>query len=158
MSGFEAGIREEFRDLAREAELLDRAVGIFRADRARAEDEARIWITLQGLASGITRLYSGCERVMSHLAKSADGVPIERVEGWHRALLMRMHQPFGAKRPGILSQECFDALDRLRAFRHRERNSYGSDLDGDIVAERAVEMVQAFALFERDVMAFLPLP
>lgn len=45
-------------------------------------------------------------------------------------------------------------LDKLRAFRHRERNTYGINLDFGIVVERGREAVAGFAMFSREVRAF----
>lgn len=46
-------------------------------------------------------------------------------------------------------------MDRMRSFRHRERNSYGGQLDFDIVLERAKESLTAFGLFRAEVEGFL---
>lgn len=46
-------------------------------------------------------------------------------------------------------------LDRLRAFRHRERNTYGINLDFGIVVERAREAVEGFGIFRDEVRKFL---
>jgi hypothetical protein len=71
------------------------------------------------------------------VAKSVDGHAVEAGEGWHRSLILRMANPFGAARPAALSAETVAELDKLRAFRHRERNSYGSALKGQRVIEIA---------------------
>ncbi len=35
----------------------------------------------------------------------------------------------------MISTGCYDALNRFRAFRHRERSSYGTNLDLGIVLD-----------------------
>ena len=45
-------------------------------------------------------------------------------------------------------------MDKLRAFRHRERNTYGMNLDFEIVIERATEAVTGFERFSSEVRLF----
>jgi len=40
------------------------------------------------------------------------------------------------------------------AFRHRERNTYGTNLDFDIVIERSREAINAFEMFHQEVRSF----
>jgi hypothetical protein len=65
-----------------------------------------------------------------------------------------MAHPFPDVRKAVISDDCYRRLDRLRAFRHRERNAYGTHLDFDIVVERSLEAVTAFDIFRRDVRLF----
>jgi hypothetical protein len=106
------------------------------------------WLAVQGLASAIEKIYGGCERAMAIVAKSVDGQAMEVGDGWHRALILRMANPFGASRPAALSAETVAELDKLRSFRHRERNSYGSALKGERVIEIAADAVLVPALME----------
>lgn len=112
------------------------------------------WLQISGLASGVEKVYTGCERVMEQVARKIDGSPVSNEEGWHITLLRRMHNPYPGKRDPLLSEGCFKALDSLRAFRHRERNSYGTRLIPNLVVERAQEAVVAFDMFKSDVVAF----
>jgi hypothetical protein len=54
----------------------------------------------------------------------------------------------------IVSAECYARLDRLRAFRHRERNTHGLNLALDIVLPRAREAIGAVSMLHADVTAF----
>ena len=127
-------------DIGREAEKLGIALKEIRAT-PQSLDGAMGWLTVQGLASAIEKIYGGCERAMAILAKSVDGQAIEAGEGWHRALILRMASPFGTSRPAVLSAETVAELDKLRSFRHRERNTYGSELRGARVLEIAADAV-----------------
>ena len=109
---------------------------------------------MQGLASGVEKIYTGCERVMAMIANDIDGARIERNEGWHISLLKRMAHPFPDVRDAVISAECFRMLDQLRAFRHRERNTYGLILDRGIVLERALQTRAAFEKFRSEVTLF----
>jgi hypothetical protein len=148
-------LRAELSDLAREASRLREEIELYMADAAE-KNAARERLSKSGLASNITKLYTGCEKILEYLAKNVDKAPITHSDGgWHAKLLKRMSQPYRDIRPQIISETLFTELDRLRAFRHRERTSYGADLIGSIVADRAKEMADAADLFRREVEAFV---
>jgi hypothetical protein len=92
---------------------------------------------------------------MATLATDIDGAPVTRSDGWHVALLRRMACPYPGLRPAIISAECFALLDKLRSFRHRERNSYGVRPDFEIVVERGREAIAGLSMFREEVLAFL---
>ena len=106
-------------------------------------------------ASAAEKIYTGCERIMGRLAAEIDQSRVVHADGWHAALLRRMAHPFPGVRNAIISESCYALLDKLRAFRHRERNTYGVNLDFEIVVERAREAVLGFNLFRDEVRAFL---
>jgi hypothetical protein len=81
--------------------------------------------------------------------------PLDRGEGWHVTLLQRTAKPYADIRPAVISEVCLSALDRLLAFRHRERHSYGLRLDPDIVLERAQEVEAALSSFHGEALALL---
>jgi hypothetical protein len=94
------------------------------------------------------------------LSKQIDGHPIEKAGSWHRSLVLRMTHPFGDARPAFLSAASAETMNTLRAFRHRERNSYGSALDFDRVLELADEAILAPGFLQADLArlsAFLQL-
>ena len=93
--------------------------------------------------------------VLTRLAALVDLSPIDHTDGWHAALLRRMAHPFPGVREAIVSADCLRRLDRLRAFRHRERNSYGTGPDVGIVIGRGHEAVETFAVFRAEVLEFL---
>nr|WP_304375212.1 hypothetical protein [Rhizobium alvei] len=88
---------------------------------------------------------------MAAVAANIDNSPVPHDSGWHATLLRRMHNDFPGVRERVLSDETYRALDAIRAFRHRERNSYGMSLDADIVEERVREAVEAFEMFRLDI-------
>jgi hypothetical protein len=126
----------ELSDAALEAKKLGIALKEVR-ETPHSLEGAMGWLTVQGLASAIEKIYGGCERAMVIVTKSVDGQAIEAGDGWHRSLILRMANPFGASRPAAFSAETVTELDKLRSFRHRERNSYGSALKGERVIEIA---------------------
>ncbi len=155
MSKSFADLEADLADLAEEAVLLREVIGLYRQDAAAGE-VVRELLSKSGLAATTTRLYGGCARIMEQIAKEVDGAPVGQGDGgWHARLLRRMAQPHAGVRGPVLSEGVFAALDRLRGFRHRERSSYGRQLDGAIVAERAGEMADAAEAFRREVGTFL---
>ena len=147
-------IGNELTDVAREADHL--RVALTRCKELKS-DEQELWEQTHMLASAIEKIYTGCERVMAKVASEYDGASVSRSDDWHVALLKRLAHPFPPTREAVLSPLCFAGLDRLRAFRHRERNSYGIDLDSDIVRERAHEAVETFRRFASEVVTFMGL-
>lgn len=117
-------------------------------------DAQQAWAATHTYVSATEKIYTGFERVMAMLASAIDRAPVTHNEGWHVALLKRMAHPFPGVRAAILSKETAAELDRLRAFRHRGRNSYVSGLDLNIVVDRAQDAVRAFSLFRADVRSF----
>ncbi|TCT05634.1 hypothetical protein [Aquabacter spiritensis] len=154
MRGIFVDIENELIDIAHEVEMLARGTEIYINQEEKAEP-ALAWLLVQGLASGVEKVYTGCERVMSMIARGIDNAKIETEDGWHISLLKRMAHPFPEIRPAVIEQDTYRALDRLRAFRHRQRNVYGLGLDADIVLERALETTHVFGRFRDDLEAFL---
>ena len=152
MRGIFAEIDSELADIEREGAMLDAAVKLFQA--GPEDDAAWTWVVVQGIASGVEKIYSGCERVMAIVASQIDQDPIERRDGWHVALLRRVAQPYPGVRDPLISQKTLEEMDVLRSFRHRQRNSYGLILDAGIVIQRATEASAAFADFKADVGRF----
>lgn len=153
MLGIFVDIENELSDIAKEAELLSQSVDQY-GNPPEDASEAWSWITLQGFASGAEKVYSGCERVMQMIASDIDQAKVDHSEGWYRSLLKRMAHPYPDVRDAVISPDCYKLLDMLRAFRHRERNSYGLALDREIVLERAAQAQEAFEMFRSEIAAF----
>jgi hypothetical protein len=140
---------DELADVKVETEKLAEALALIRGSPDMFADTMG-WLAVQGVASAIEKIYSGCERTMEILSRQIDGVPIEKAGSWHRSLVLRMTHSFGDVRPAFLSTESAETIDTLRAFRHRERNSYGSALDFARVLELADEAILAPSLLQDD--------
>ena len=141
----------ELDDIGREASHLFAAL-----DRNRgAVSVQESWERTHMLASAIEKIYTGCERVMARLASDVDGAPVSHAGHWHVTVLKRLAHPFPDVRGAVFSPETYAKLDRLRSFRHRERNSYGIDLDPSIVLDRASEAGATFSLFKHEVTCFM---
>lgn len=152
MPGIFVDIENELTDIEREVAMLSDAVSIYA--HGPKDDPAWAWVVVQGPASGVEKIYSGCERVMAMIAADIDDAPVSHHDGWHAALLKRVAHAFPGVRDAVISDQTHQALDVLRSFRHRQRNSYGLTLDAEIVVDRARQASSAFAQFKRDVTEF----
>ena len=110
-------------------------------------DAQERWEASVVCSSAAEKIYTGCERVMVRIASEVDGVPVSHSENWHMAVLRRMAKPYPGLRGPVISAECYLIMDKLRAFRHRERNTYGMNLDFEIVVTRATEAVAGYERF-----------
>ncbi len=146
-------IENEFTEIAQEVAFLALTLAAWSASRAEPGTH-REWELTHICASAVEKIYTGCERVMARIATEVDGTPVSHADGWHLALLRRMANPYPGVRAAVISHNCHHDMDRLRSFRHRERNTYGIHLDSDIVLERGTEALQAFHRFRNEVSTF----
>jgi hypothetical protein len=132
------------------------------ADRARRAakrltgadaDPLDRWIHLTAVASGIEHAYSGIEQAFKIVAAEIDGaVPVG--EDWHARLCALMFTPVAGRRPAVLPARLRPGLDDLRAFRHRVRNLYGSELIASVVVAKAAGAPRIVAQVRRAVRDF----
>ena len=132
-------IWEDLESAQGEAAMVEQArargVSIIASDH----DPLERWLYVSALASGIEKIYGGIEKALVRIARSIDGDVPEGAD-WHVTLLRRMSRPGPTGRPSVLAPDTRRQLDQLRAFRHRERNSYADDLRVDLVLGIAAGM------------------
>lgn len=133
-----------------EAERARSAAG--RLSRA-ASDELGQWIHLTAIASGIEHAYSGMEQAFKIIAAEFDGA-VPATEDWHARLCTLMFTAVAGRRPAVLPEPLRPELDDLRAFRHRVRNLYGSELIASVVKEKAAAAPAIVARVRRAVRDF----
>jgi hypothetical protein len=142
-------LREDLAGAAREAVMLDaareRVAGAF--PHADVVDR---WIMVNAIASGIEKVYSGVERALTRVVRSADRHVPDGPE-WHADLLRRLSVDVPGRRPAVISDETRHRLDGLRSFRHRERNTYVHELDPARVLEIAGNVMPALKAVNDDV-------
>lgn len=102
MRGIFVDINNELANLAEEVALLAEAVEVYERGANNSERAWR-WLAIQGLASGIEKIYSGCERVMNMIATEIDGAKVDRGDGWHLSLLKRVAHPYPGIRKAVIS-------------------------------------------------------
>jgi len=134
------------------------------AEAARAQRAARRlsgtradalghWIHLTAVASGIEHAYSGLEQVFKIIAAEIDGA-VPTAEDWHARLCALMFTPVPGRRPAVLPAALRSELDDLRAFRHRVRNLYGSELVAEVVKAKAARTPATVGKVRRALRAF----
>lgn len=100
------------------------------------------------MALNLHGLYSGFERILTHIAETIDG-ELPHGEDWHRLLLRQMQSEVPGIRPAVISVESGEFLDDLRKFRHVVRNVYTHHLDpvrlGQLVERSSKSFVQLHA-------------
>ena len=133
MSPFFAEISAALSKAAAEAARAQSAAK--RLARTRSDPLGR-WILLSAISSGIEHSYSGMEQAFKAIAVEVDG-SVPTGEDWHARLCGLMFTPVPGRRPPVLPEALRADLDDLRAFRHRVRNLYGSELIDSLVAEKA---------------------
>lgn len=101
----------------------------------------------------ISQFYSGFENIFKNVAKVFEN-NIED-DYWHKSLLDRMTLNIEGIRPALISEDSYDSLNELRAFRHFFRHAYDMDLNRDkfqIVAHKLFELKESF---RKDISSFL---
>jgi hypothetical protein len=101
----------------------------------------------------LASFYTGMEKALRRIAVTLGGMPAG--EGWHRDLLTSMTLSIEGLRPAVLGAEAARAIDPYLAFRHRFRNLYVFDLERAPMSTLLAGGAAAYALFERDVRAFI---
>lgn len=147
-----ADVRKEIELAGNEARRLQEAIGLYRKSAVLRAGAGR-YLAIGGIASGIEKVYSGIERAFRYIASDLDGHLQEGGE-WHKRLLMRMQTPIERRRPRVIGEKTFRLLDELRAFRHRERNLYASDLDIERMLEIASGIPAAIESVRKDIASF----
>lgn len=133
-----------------EADRAKRAAD--RLTRSRA-DALGQWIHVTAVASGIEHAYSGMEQAFKIVAAEIDGA-VPAAEDWHARLCALMFTPIPGCRPAVLPDALRSDLDDLRAFRHRVRNLYGSELIAAAVTDKAARAPAIVARVRRALRAF----
>jgi len=105
-------------------------------------------------ATGIEGVYTGIEGLLKELLTIVDGGVFAAEENWHARLLAQAADPNLKKRAAIISGDTYELLDRIRAFRHVERNVYRHMLRDTEVKENLERLQKLFPLFEADIEKF----
>ncbi len=97
--------------------------------------------------------YTAIEDLLKQIAKSFEN-HIEKLDMYHKELLVRMNTEIPKIRPALLREKTFVFLDKLRAFRHFIRHAYDCELDPEELRLIQVRLKHEFSLFEEDLAAF----
>jgi hypothetical protein len=117
-------------------------------------DSSAEWVRVVARASGIEGVYTGIENVLKTILGVTDGGVIADAESYHAQLLAQSAEAT-AKRSEIIGGELYGKLDRLRAFRHRERINYRHVLSEGAVNENLALLKETYPKFEAEITAFI---
>jgi len=120
----------------------------------KARDSSAEWVRVVARASGIEGVYTGIENVLKTILGVTDGGVIADAESYHAQLLAQSAEAT-AKRSEIIGGELYGKLDRLRAFRHRERVNYRHLLSEGAVNENLALLKETYPKFEAEITAFI---
>jgi predicted nucleotidyltransferase len=111
-------------------------------------------VQIQGGAKYLHDFYGGAERIFERIAVRIDE-DLPAGQSWHTLLLQRMGQPFGDRRPAVLSLELEEELAEYLRFRHLFRHSYGYDLKWQRVRELSQSLPELLQAFRKQTEEFL---
>lgn len=109
---------------------------------------------LESLAYQLHNLYCAFEDLFKIIANFFENRIEERAK-YHRELLWRMKISIEGVRPALLSEESFQLLDSLRAFRHFFRHAYSYELDPKKVTLVLEDALKLKGIYQQDINHFL---
>lgn len=92
---------------------------------------------------------TGYEKVLEIIIRGIDG-DIPTAIDYHTALLKRATYEIPGVRPKIISEEPFNLLNMLRAYRHRLRRIYTYLISPNKILQLSDSAIKSFDLFKRD--------
>ena len=131
---------------------IDQTWAVVETILAQAETLPEIVLT-PSLASYVSDLYAGFERISERVAVTLDG-GMPRGENWHQELLRQVAELGGKNRPPLWQGSLLLALDDYRKFRHLVVHRYKVDLQGDRVLELSQNMQPLLVRVRAQVMVF----
>jgi hypothetical protein len=146
-------VASEWRQVVQESEYLISALELSRDESICAAHRHLDVLVLMGMASAIEKCYSGMERLFKVLAENLDDY-VPKGDTWHKSLIDQMSSKVGQRDP-VISADTAQGLHDLRAFRHRERNSYSLDLDKKRVMELGEQVFVVMVSLKNDLSSNL---
>ncbi len=145
LAGLVKRIHQELAELQRVLDRTQEGWELFR----RSNDD----LYLDSVALNLHGLYSGFERLFTHIAETIDGKLPQGAE-WHKLLLEQMKTEIPGIRPAVISTETGKFLDELRRFRHIVRNVYTHHIDPERLKKLVDGSFKSFAQLSAEISAF----
>ncbi len=143
-------------DVENEIRFIEKEIEVLKRKRVRLENEKdpeNIDSHVKAIALTLHSIYTGHEKIMEILVKGIDG-DLPTAIDYHTALLKRATYEIPGVRPKIITDETFNYLNLLRAYRHKLRRIYAFLIAPERVIELAETAVKSLALFKKDWEAF----
>jgi len=125
---------------------LDHIDSVYRKIDERKAGAQADPICLEALGYQLHNLFCAFEDAFKIIGSHFENRVAES-DRWHAEFLRRMKQEIEGVRPAVISEEVFDLLDELRAFRHVFRHAYGRDLEYEkarIALDKAEQLRQRY--------------
>ena len=106
------------------------------------------------IAKNLVDCYRGMENIFRRIALDVD---LRMPDGsrWHKELLTQMAEPQAEQRPPVISQETFEILEELLAFRHVFNNIYGEELVYEQTERNAKQIGKLFNNLSTELDVFI---
>ena len=106
------------------------------------------------IAKNLVDCYRGMENIFRRIALDVD---LRMPDGsrWHKELLTQMAEPQAEHRSSVISQETFEILEELLAFRHIFNNIYGEELVYEQTERNANQISQLFDRLSKELDVFI---
>ncbi len=104
----------------------------------------------------MNQIYSAFENSFKNIVRTFEN-NIEQ-DYWHKSFLERISLDIQGIRPELISEESFQCLNELRAFRHFFHHAYGIDIDKEkfkIVADKVYHIKDLFSEEAKQFFVFL---
>lgn len=139
-------LRSELKAQLREIETIYAKV----EERRSGKDKAH----LESLAYQLHNLYCAFEDLFKIVAAFFENQIEDKIR-YHLELLKRMTINIEGIRPALLSQESYQLLDTLRAFRHFFRHAYTYELDERKIMVVLEDALKLKTIYQKDIDLFL---
>ncbi len=106
------------------------------------------------IAKNLVDCYRGVENIFRRIALDVD-LRIPDGSRWHKELLTQMAEPQAEQKPTVISQETFEALEELLAFRHIFNNIYGEELVYEQTERNAKQIGKLFNGLFKELNTFI---
>ena len=142
-------VENELKFISREIETLKR-----KRERLKNErDTENIDSHIKAIALTLHSIYTGYEKVVEILIKGIDG-DLPTAIDYHTALLKRATYEIPEVRPPIISEETFNLLNVLRAYRHKLRRTYTYLISPHKVIDLTEMAVKSWEFLNKDWESF----
>ena len=142
-------VESELKFISREIETLKR-----KRERLKNErDTENIDSHIKAIALTLHSIYTGYEKVVEILIKGIDG-DLPTAIDYHTALLKRATYEIPEVRPPIISEETFNLLNVLRAYRHKLRRTYTYLISPHKVIDLTEMAVKSWEFLNKDWESF----
>ena len=143
-------------DVENELKFISREIETLKRKRERLKDERdteNIDSHIKAIALTLHSIYTGYEKVVEILIKGIDG-DLPTAIDYHTALLKRATYEIPEVRPPIISEETFNLLNVLRAYRHKLRRTYTYLISPHKVIDLTEMAVKSWEFLNKDWESF----